>query len=59
MKKFGAPKLSVQRLDVEEIISTSVCFEINACVDCYCTSVDCDGIFECSSLVCPTLSDYD
>ena len=60
MKKFGAPELNVQKLDAEEIISTSpVCFEINACVDCYCTSVDCDDVFECGSLVCPTLSDFD
>lgn len=61
MKKFGAPELNVQRLDAEEIISTSggKCFEINACVDCYCTSVTCEGVWECDGLLCPSLSDFD
>lgn len=59
MKKFDAPEMFLQRLDVEDVMSTSTCFEVNACDDCYCTSVDCDPVYECDGLVCGTLSDYD
>ncbi len=61
MKKFVKPALDVLKLDAQEIISTSdaSCFEINACVDCYCTSVTCEGVWECDGLICPSLSDYD
>ena len=60
MKKFQTPAMFVQKLEAENVMSTSLtCFEINACVDCYCTKVTCDDVYECDSQKCPTLSDFD
>ena len=61
MKKFQTPAMMIQRLENENVMSTSgvLCFEIHACIDCYCTEVTCDDVFECDSQNCPTLSDFD
>ncbi len=60
MKKFQTPAMMIQKLENETVMSTSgTCFEVNACIDCYCTEVVCDDVFVCDSQVCPTLSDYD
>ena len=60
MKRFIAPVMNIQRLEVQDVLSTSgTCFEINACVDCYCTEVVCDDVYSCDAQNCPTLSDWD
>ena len=51
--------MTIQRLEQEPVCGTSTCFEIYACVDCYCTVVQCDGTYVCEGLRCPKLSDYD
>ena len=57
MKSFKAPIMNIQKLGAEEIIRTSGCaVEILACLDCYCTSVQCEGTYVCEGLNCPTLS---
>lgn len=55
MKKFDTPVMIIQKFGTEEIIRTSTCFEIFACLDCYCTSVTCDGTYICEAQNCPTL----
>lgn len=59
MKRFEMPEMVIQRFDPEGAISTSACFERNACSECYCQTVQCGGTYECTGLVCNTLSDYD
>ena len=58
MKKFEIPRMKIQFLASEEIMGASDCFEVHACIECYCTLVQCPVAYECSGLVCPTLSDY-
>lgn len=58
MKNFEVPVMNIQRLDPEEAIATSTCFEIFACEDCYCTSVTCDDGYVCEGLKCSTLDTY-
>ncbi len=60
MKKFNVPEMQIQKLEQEDIMRTSTCFETFACKSCYCSVVQC-GIdtYGCVGLVCPTLSDYD
>lgn len=59
MKKFEKPVISIQEFGTEDIIrSSGPCFEIFACLDCYCTSVTCDHGYSCDAQKCPTLSDY-
>ncbi len=55
MKEFKAPTMNVQKLEQEEIVSSSSCFETFACVDCYCTAVTCDDAYVCDGLKCPIL----
>lgn len=59
MKKFVHPVMNVQRLEADDIVRTSSCFEIFACEDCYCTSVTCADAYVCEGLKCSILSDYD
>ena len=59
MKRFTVPTLSVQKIDPEEVMRTSLCFESFACKECYCGMVQCGGTYTCKGLVCPSLSDYD
>ena len=60
MKKFSVPTMTIQKLEDEDVMRTSGgCFEINACVDCYCGIVTCEGTYGCDGLQCPTLSDFD
>ncbi len=59
MKAFKTPRMTLCRLETEELMRSSTCFEIFACVDCYCTKVVCDDVYVCDGLNCPTLSDYD
>lgn len=56
MKKFSTPKMSVQRLEKEEIMRTSNCWESFDCKECYCKAVGCDSGYVCTGLVCPCLS---
>ena len=55
MKVFEKPVMDVQRLDAEEIMSTSVCFEAFECKSCYCSAVTCDPVYTCTGLSCPGL----
>lgn len=57
MREFKTPVLSVQRLDPETIIegNSSSCFETFDCKECYCTAVQCDPVWTCKGLVCPSL----
>ncbi len=56
MKRFETPVMSILKLGTEEIIRASGCMvEVLACIDCYCTSVTCDGTYTCTSQVCPIL----
>ena len=60
MKRFDVPVMKIQKLESEEIMRTSTgCFESFACKECYCGIVQCGGSYECSGLVCPSLSDFD
>ena len=61
MKKFEFPVMSIQKLDAEDFMRTSTpsCFETFACTECYCGMVQCASGYECSGLVCNSLSDYD
>ena len=61
MKRFEAPIMNIQKLANEEIIRTSVgCMvESLACLDCYCTSVQCSGTYVCEGLRCPILSSFE
>lgn len=55
MKKFEIPMMRVQRLEPENIMRTSNCFESFDCKECYCRAVQCGGTFVCDGLVCPCL----
>lgn len=56
MKEFKTPVLSIEEFGTEDIIRTSSgCFEIFACRNCYCTSVTCDPVYVCEGLDCPIL----
>lgn len=55
MKSFDVPMMQVQKLENEEILRTSSCFESYACKECYCSLVQCGGTYTCTGLVCPTL----
>lgn len=55
MKEFKAPTMNVQKLEQEEIVSSSSCFEVFACEDCYCTAVTCETGYVCDGLRCPIL----
>lgn len=59
MKKFDAPEMKIQKLEPEDIMRTSACFEAHACTSCYCSVVSCPNGYSCVGLTCPTLSDYD
>lgn len=60
MKKFVTPVMNIQRLEAQDVLTASgLCFEINACIDCYCTEVVCDDVYGCDAQKCPTLSDFD
>ena len=50
MKKFEAPKMDIQRLDVGDVIAISRVCAVEAfdCPSCYCVAVDC-GHFSCSA----------
>ena len=56
MKRFGTPKMDVQRLDPEDIftVSCGLCNGVG-CIKCYCGVVTCAPVYTCTSLVCPTL----
>ena len=56
MKKFEKPQMAIREFGTDEIIRTSGCqVEVLACLDCYCTSVDCDSKYSCTSERCPIL----
>ena len=55
MKMFENPTMSVVRLEAEDVMRTSSCFETFECKECYCSAVTCDGIYTCAGLVCPGL----
>lgn len=61
MKKFDAPVMDIQRLDLDGIISTSSCQVCNTvgCIDCYCGVVACTPPYNCDSRNCPTFCDKD
>ncbi len=59
MKKFETPRMNVLTIEREDVMRTSSCFERFACEECYCTAVQCGGTYDCTGLVCSTLSDYD
>lgn len=52
MKRFGIPMMDVQRLEAENVITTSGCNveALNCADDCYCVSVTCNPY--CSSQTC-------
>ena len=55
MKKFVRPEINIQRLEKENVMSTSSCFEAFECKKCYCSAVTCDPVYDCSGLSCPGL----
>ena len=60
MKKFENPRMSMLKLEMEDVMRTSgLCFETFACKKCYCGVMQCSGTFVCDGLDCPTLSDFD
>lgn len=55
MKKFANPVISIQKLNMEEILSSSECWvEAQACLACYMTAGTCPSV-SCDGLVCPNL----
>ena len=52
MRRFEVPTISIQRLDDEDFVRTSGCFQIFTCENCYCAIVTCPSGFSCSSLKC-------
>lgn len=59
MKKFETPKMSVVRLEMEDVMRTSGSCGIqgHVCLECYCSLVMCGDTYSCKGLVCPTLDD--
>ena len=57
MKKFEMPTMSIQRLEPEDIIRTSGCFEAYDCLECYCAAVTCEGDYSCTGFKC-RVDDY-
>ena len=57
MKKFEAPRMSVLKLEMEDVMRTSgMCMvEADACTACYCETVQCDSSYVCSGQVCAIL----
>lgn len=55
MKRFEMPKMNIQRLEAEDVMRTSGCWESFDCQECYGLAVVCDGVYNCSGLVCPCL----
>ena len=55
MKKFMAPVMTVQRLEIEEIVTQSGCWEAYDCEECYNDAVICGPGYNCSGLVCGCL----
>ena len=57
MKRFEAPKMVIQKLAAEDILTASDCrVEALGCISCYCSAVVCDP-YDCTSNQCNT--DYD
>lgn len=54
MKEFKEPKMLIQKLEREEFIMTSGCWEAFDCKKCYNDAVIC-GEYECTGLVCNCL----
>lgn len=55
MKMFNMPEMNVQRLEAENVMSTSSCFEAFECKSCYCSAVTCQEGYVCTGLSCPGL----
>ena len=55
MKEFKAPQMVIQKIEREEFIMTSGCWEAFDCEKCYAEVVSCDGTFDCTGLVCKCL----
>ena len=55
MRRFEAPKMTVQKLEPEKIIRSSGCWESFDCKSCYADVVICTGGFQCTGLDCPCL----
>ncbi len=59
MKKFETPRMRVLKLELNDVMRTSGCFETHACKECYCSLVGGCPPWTCEGLSCPTLSDFD
>ena len=55
MKQFDTPEMTIQRLEAEEIVRTSGCWESYDCEKCYDDAVVCGGTYTCTGLVCGCL----
>lgn len=61
MKAFETPRISLLKLDMEDLMTASrpCSTEIVACTACYCAAVQCPNGWVCDGLECATLSDFD
>ena len=53
MRKFEAPNMKIQKLENEDFIRTSSCYQSHDCEGCYCGIVICNSGYDCTSLICP------
>ena len=59
VKKFGVPMMVLQKLETEEFMRTSGCYQMYECEDCYCAVVFCDDAFSCTGLKCEFYDHYE
>ena len=55
MKEFNTPQMVIQKIEREEFIMTSGCWESFDCEKCYGDAVVCGSTYDCSGLVCKCL----
>ena len=59
MKRFTAPMMEIQRLEPEDVLTSSDCtIESLGCTTCYCALVTCPSGYHCDSNTCPSNTDW-